>query len=73
MLPLPLSIHGGALMDRLGTRRVMIVFAVLNGVIPLFFPILSYIWAAILLQVLAGLATSTGTVIFVYLPFIGRV
>jgi len=60
-------------MDRLGIRRVMIVFAVLNGVIPLFSPILSYIWAPILLQVLAGLETSTGTVIFVCLPFIGRV
>ena len=37
-LPLLLSIHGGALIDRLGTRRVIIVFAVLNTVISLFFP-----------------------------------
>ena len=59
-LPLFLSIHGGALMDRLGTRRVMLVFAVINALVPLFFPSMPYIWAAIFLQMLAGLATSMG-------------
>lgn len=60
ILPLLLSIHGGALMDRLGTRRVMLIFAVVNAAVPLFFPALPYIWAAIFLQTLAGLATSMG-------------
>ena len=59
-LPLLLSIHGGALMDRLGTRRVMLMFAVVNALVPLFFPSMPYIWAAIFLQTLAGLATSMG-------------
>ena len=60
ILPLLLSIHGGALMDRLGTRRIMLIFAVVNAAVPLFFPALPYIWAAIFLQTLAGLATSMG-------------
>ena len=40
ILPLVLSIHGGALMDRLGTRRVMLVFAGINALVPLLFPLL---------------------------------
>ena len=60
ILPFLLSIHGGALMDRLGTRRVMLIFAVVNAAVPLLFPALPYIWAAIFLQTLAGLATSMG-------------
>lgn len=60
LLPLLLSIHGGALMDRLGTRRVMLIFAVVNAAVPLFFPVLPYVWAAIVLQLIAGLATSMG-------------
>lgn len=60
ILPLLLSIHGGALMDRLGTRRVMLIFAVVNAAVPLFFPALPYVWAAIFLQMIAGLATSMG-------------
>ncbi|NKB19742.1 MAG: MFS transporter [Alphaproteobacteria bacterium] len=60
VLPLILSIHGGALMDRLGTRRVMLIFAVINAAVPLIFPTMPLIWAAIFLQMLAGLATSMG-------------
>ena len=60
ILPLLLSIHGGALMDRLGTRRGMLIFAVVKAAVPLLFPALPYIWAAIFLQTLAGLATSMG-------------
>jgi len=60
ILPFLLSIHGGALMDRLGTRRVMLIFAVINAAVPMFFPALPYVWAAIFLQMIAGLATSMG-------------
>jgi MFS family permease len=60
ILPLVLSIHGGALMDRLGTRRVMLVFAVINASVPLLFPLLPNVWMAIGLQAIAGLATSMG-------------
>lgn len=59
-LPFLLSIHGGSLMDRLGARRVMLVFAVVNMVVPMLFPVLPYVWATIVLQALAGLATSIG-------------
>ena len=38
-LTLALSIHGGVLMDRFGTRRVMIVVAAIATVAPVFFPI----------------------------------
>ena len=61
-LTLILSIHGGALMDRLGTRRVMIAFAIVAVVTPLLFPLTSLlpfaaqISAIILLQMVAGMA-----------------
>ena len=33
--PVLFAIHGGALMDRLGTRRVMLVFAFIGAAVPL--------------------------------------
>ncbi|MBT5050755.1 MAG: MFS transporter [Rhodospirillaceae bacterium] len=59
-LPLFLSIHGGALMDRLGGRRVMIFFAIVGIVVPLLFPVMPWIWAVLVLQMIAGLADSMG-------------
>ncbi len=59
-LPLFLSIHGGALMDRLGGRRVMLFFAFVGIVIPLLFPVLPWIWAVLALQMIAGLSDSMG-------------
>lgn len=59
-LPLFLSIHGGALMDRLGGRRVMVFFAIVGVIIPLLFPIMPWIWAVLVLQMIAGLADSMG-------------
>ena len=59
-LPLLLSIHSGALMDRLGARRVMVFFAVICILVPVFYPMLPWIPAVIGLQMLIGLATSTG-------------
>ena len=61
-LTLALSIHGGALMDRLGTRRVMIAFALFAVVAPLLFPLAlllpfgAAIISIILLQMLAGVS-----------------
>ena len=61
-LTLALSIHGGALMDRLGTRRVMIAFALVAAVAPLLFPLAlllpfgAAIILIILLQMLAGVS-----------------
>ncbi len=59
-LTLLLSIHSGALMDRLGARRVMVFFAVICIALPVFYPMVPSIWALIGLQMLMGLATSTG-------------
>lgn len=59
-LPMLLSIHGGAMMDRLGTRRVMLGFALIGMLVPLLFPILPWIWAVMMLQMVAGLADTMG-------------
>jgi MFS family permease len=59
-LPLFLSIHGGALMDRLGGRQVMIFFAIVGILVPLLFPVMPWIWAVLVLQMIAGLADSMG-------------
>ncbi len=55
-LTLILSIHGGVLMDRVGTRRVMIVFACVSVMAPLLFPLSSWIPALIVLQMIAGVS-----------------
>ena len=60
VLPLLLSIHTGALMDRIGGRRVMLFFAALGLLVPLLYPALPFLWAVIALQLLWGLADSMG-------------
>ena len=37
-LPMLLLIHGGAMMDRFGTRKIMLFFASLSLIIPLLYP-----------------------------------
>ncbi|MBT5049141.1 MAG: MFS transporter [Rhodospirillaceae bacterium] len=54
VLPMLFSIHGGALMDRLGTRRVMLVFAGTAVFIPLLYPLLPSMPAIIVLQMMGG-------------------
>lgn len=51
-----LAIHGGALMDRLGTRRVMLFFAAATGVLAAAYPFLPWLGAMIALQMLIGFA-----------------
>lgn len=58
LLPFLLSIHGGVLMDRLGARQVMLFFAAVGLVLPILFPLLPWVWAAALLQLLIGLTTT---------------
>lgn len=60
VLPFFLSIHGGALMDRLGGRRVLMFFACVGIAIPLLFPVLPWIWAVLVLQMFAGLSDAMG-------------
>jgi MFS family permease len=60
VLPLFLSIHTGALMDRLGARRVMLVCTSVGAVIPLLYPTAQWIWALVFLQMFLGLSESMG-------------
>jgi MFS family permease len=60
VLPLFLSIHAGALMDRLGGRLVMLAFAALGVAVPLLYPAVPWIWALIVFQMLSGLSDSMG-------------
>lgn len=60
VLPWFFSIHAGALMDRLGGRRVMVACMALAALMPLLYPMAPYIGALIALQTLLGLAESMG-------------
>lgn len=59
-LPLFLSIHGGALMDRFGTRRIMLWFGFVSAIVPILFPAMPWVWAVIMLQMIVGLADTMG-------------
>lgn len=60
VLPLLFSIHAGALMDRLGARRVLLACATIGALLPLLYPLAPGIWALILLQTTLGLMESMG-------------
>ncbi len=60
LLSLFLSIHGGALMDRFGTRRVTLMFTGTVILCAPLFPLLSTFWAILALQVISGFAISLG-------------
>jgi MFS family permease len=60
VLPTALSIHGGILMDELGTRRVLLWVAVASTLLPLLFPLSGWFGVLTALQLLLGLATSLG-------------
>ena len=52
------SIQGGALMDRLGTRRVMIIFSAMASVVPLLYPQAGWLPFILCLQLVGGLSES---------------
>jgi MFS family permease len=60
LLVLFCSIHGGAMMDRLDTRRVMLIFAWVTVVLPLAYPLFPFVFALIVIQMAAGYCTSIG-------------
>jgi MFS family permease len=60
LLPFILSIHGGTLMDRLGTRRITLIFAAVSTVVILLYPAMPWIAMLFLLQLLSGLTTNMG-------------
>ena len=53
-----LAIHGGALMDRLGTRRVLMFFAVATAALAALYPLLPWLPVMIGLQMLIGFAAN---------------
>jgi MFS family permease len=59
-LPLFLSIPGGAWIDRLGARRVIVTFGVLVVCLTPLYPLLTWVPALIVLQMLVGLSVSMG-------------
>ena len=60
VLPALLSIHGGILMDELGTRRILLWAAAASAALPLLFPLSSWFTVLLLLQLLLGLASGVG-------------
>ena len=62
VLPVLLSIHGGALMDRFGARRIMLLFGAIGVCSMAAFPFFPFVSAIIALQMLSGLAESLGWV-----------
>lgn len=58
VLPFVLAIHGGVLMDRLGTRRIMAASAISMIVSSPLFPGLPWIPALVVLQLVTGYATT---------------
>jgi MFS family permease len=60
VLPTALSIHGGILMDRWGTRRILLALAVGCVALPLAYPLSGWFTVLVLLQLALGLATSLG-------------
>jgi MFS family permease len=60
VLPTALSIHGGILMDYLGTRRVLLWLAAACVLLPLLYPMAGWFAPLVMLQLALGLASSLG-------------
>ncbi|MCH8917580.1 MAG: MFS transporter [Alphaproteobacteria bacterium] len=58
LLPFLFSIHGGVLMDRLGTRRVTMVYAVTNALMCPLYPMFPSFAAVVMLQLITGLTSN---------------
>src|SRR5262245_43905853 len=58
VLPTALSIHGGIVMDELGTRRVLLWVAAATATLPLLYPVLNWFSVLAGLQLLLGLASN---------------
>ena len=59
-LPFLFAIHGGALHDRLGVRRVMIFCALTSAALTLLYPVFPMILAMVLLQIITGFLHTLG-------------
>ena len=58
LLPFLLSIHGGVLMDRLGTRRVTMAYAITTAVVCPLYPVFPVFSALVLFQLITGLTSN---------------
>lgn len=54
-LPFLLAIHGGVLMDRFGTRRMMLIFTAASAALTPLYPLSPWFPALVVLQMLTGL------------------
>ena len=59
-LSLFISIHAGVMMDRIGTRRVLLFFGILALITPFMYPAAPFVWALILIQLISGTCDSIG-------------
>ena len=59
LLPVTMSIHGGALLDRFGPRSVIMVLGVLGAASTALVPFFPVIWATILFQFIIGFCETT--------------
>ena len=59
LLPVTMSIHGGALLDRFGPRRVIMVLGVLGALSTAMVPFFPFAWATILFQIIIGFCETT--------------
>jgi MFS family permease len=55
LLPAFMAIHGGSLMDRLGTRRVMLGCSLGTAILAIMIPALPWFWVLLLIQAASGL------------------
>ncbi|MDX1484700.1 MAG: MFS transporter [Alphaproteobacteria bacterium] len=55
LLPFLLAIHGGVMMDRLGTRRMMLVFTLISTALVPLYPLSPWFPALVALQMMTGL------------------
>jgi MFS family permease len=60
VLPFFLSIHGGAMMDRLGTRRMLLIFTAVGTLLSFLYPVSSWMGALVVLQLIVGWAQGMG-------------
>lgn len=59
LLPVTMSIHGGALLDRFGPRSVIMVLGILGAASTAMVPFFPMIWATILFQIIIGFCETT--------------
>lgn len=60
LAPAILSIHAGAMMDRIGVRKTLIATAIPGVLVPLAIPLFPSIWMLIVLQIVGGLSEGLG-------------